>query len=215
MIGRKNLGKVRFATSCHVLPLARCCGCTGACANCALEHALQIDQKLLWASIRGYTAEVTQRCAQGAPVNFQDPNGFAPLHLASTRGKTDMVKVLIEHKANLNVVNKSGETPLIMAARQNHMDTVRALVEAKADITIRNKVDKTASEKAKKLGHHAITEYLDQMLRFHQPTRDRKGQLHRVQGRALRAYARDLGGLAGFDDHMLDKFEQLSIGKRS
>ena len=96
----------------------------------------------------------------GAPVDWQDENGWAPLHYASENGYLEIVMLLLENKCNLNVTNKYGDTPLILAAYFNHMDTVRALVEAGCDITIRNNENMTAVEQAEQNGHHDILEYL-------------------------------------------------------
>ena len=54
----------------------------------------------------------------------------------------------------------------------------------------------------------------DAHSRFHPTARDASGQLHDLQGRAKRASIRDLVDLAGFDDHMIHKFEQLCVGKK-
>ena len=52
----------------------------------------------------------------------------------------------------------------------------------------------------------------DAHSRFHPTACDASGQSHDLQGRAERASIRDLVDLAGFDDHMMHKFEQLSVG---
>ena len=54
----------------------------------------------------------------------------------------------------------------------------------------------------------------DAHSRFHPTARDASGQLHDLQGRAKRASIRDLVDLAGFDDHMIHKFEQLCLGEK-
>ena len=54
----------------------------------------------------------------------------------------------------------------------------------------------------------------DAHSRFHPIARDASGQLYDLQGRAKRASIRDLVDLAGFDDHMIHKFEQLCLGDK-
>ena len=54
----------------------------------------------------------------------------------------------------------------------------------------------------------------DAHSRFHPTARDASGQLYDLQGRAKRASIRDLVDLAGFDDHMIHKFEQLCVGEK-
>ena len=121
---------------------------------------MHIHQKLFNACRWGKTAEAKRLIAEGAPVEWQDLDGRAPLHWASFNGHTEIVMLLLENKCKLSVTDNYGNTPLIYAAKYNRMDNVRALVEAGCDITIRDYVSKTAAEKAKKHGHQAIAEYL-------------------------------------------------------
>ena len=125
-----------------------------------MKCALHIHQKLLIACEYGTTADAKRLIAEGAPVDWQDEAGWAPLHPASFNGHTEIVMLLLENKCNLNVTNKYGDTPLILAASNYQMDNVRALVEAGCDITIRGCENKTAAEWARQKGHHALAEYL-------------------------------------------------------
>ena len=108
----------------------------------------------------GKTAEAKRLIAEGAPVDWQEEDGWAPLHEASGRGRTEIVMLLLENECDPNITDENGDTPLIWAARTNKMDTVRALVEAGCDITIRGDKNKTAAERAKEWGNFAVAEYL-------------------------------------------------------
>ena len=121
---------------------------------------MRIHQTLLYVCEDGETAEAKRLIAEGAPVDWQDGDGYTPLLGAIINDHTEIVMLLLENKCNLNVTNKYGNTPLILAASWNKMDTVRALVEAGCDITIRGDKNKTAAEWAKEYGKHAIAEYL-------------------------------------------------------
>ena len=126
-----------------------------------MKCALHIHQKLLYACLGGRTAEAKRLIAQGAPVDWQKRDGWAPLHGASAYGHTEIVMLLLENKCNLNVTDNGGDTPLIYAAWHNKMDTVRALVEAGCDITIRGSEKRTAAERANiDRGTGPIAEYL-------------------------------------------------------
>ena len=125
-----------------------------------MKCALHIHQKLFEACQFGKTAEAKSLIAGGAPVDWQNGHGQAPLHGASANGYLDIMMLLLENKCNLNITDKYGDTPLILAAYINKMDIVRALVEAGCDMTIRGEENKTAAEWAKQMGHHAIAEYL-------------------------------------------------------
>ena len=117
-------------------------------------------QRLLKACRKGKTAEAKELIAKGAPVDWQDEKGSAPLHTASWNGHTELVMLLIKNKCNLNVTDKKGNTPLIWAALNNKMDNVVALVKALCDITIRGYKNRTAAGKAKQKGNDAIADYL-------------------------------------------------------
>ena len=126
-----------------------------------MKCALHIHQELDFACYHRDTAEAKRLIAKGAPVDWKDENGRAPLHWATRNGLTEILILLLEKKCNINVTTKVGTTPLIYAALHNKMDTVRALVEAGCDITIRGNENKTAAEQAKySSGTGPIAEYL-------------------------------------------------------
>ena len=101
----------------------------------------------------------------GAPVDWQDEHGYAPLHGASEYGHTEIVVLLAELmrklKCDLNVTGKYGNTPLIWAAwGKSNILVARELVWSLCDLEIRNKAGKTAAEVAKEEGIDALAEYL-------------------------------------------------------
>ena len=124
----------------------------------------------------GKTAEAKRLIAKGAPVDWQDGDGWAPLHYASLYGYTEIMMLLLENKCDINITNKAPRTPLILAAVWNKMDTVRALVEAGCDITIRGDKNKTAAKWAKQRGYPAIAKYLTYeapLTHFYSSARDK------------------------------------------
>ena len=136
--------------------------CRGtACADSTLKCALHIHQKLWNACWYEKTAEAKRLIAEGAPVDWQQGRGWAPLHTASGHGYTEIVMLLLENKCNINITTNIEDTPLILAAYHDKMDTVRALVEAGCDISIRGEKNKTAAEQANKnKGRGPIANYL-------------------------------------------------------
>ena len=121
---------------------------------------MRVHQQLFDACWGGKTAEAKRLIAEGAPVDWQNEHGWAPLHEASGRGYLEIVMLLLENKCNLNVTDKYGSTPLIDAARNNNMTIARELVWSLSDLKIRNTVGKTAAEEAKERGYDALAEYL-------------------------------------------------------
>ena len=173
---------------------------------------MHIHQKLFNACRWGKTAEAKRLIAEGAPVDWQDEDGRAPLHWASINGHTEIVMLLLENKCNINVTAKNGYTPLIYAAYTNKMDNVRALVEAGCDITIHGDENKTAAEWAKEEGNDAIAEYLANH-RF-LPARDASGQQRHVEGGATRALERDLLETGLLPVGPLSIIKEFAIGLR-
>ena len=144
-------------------------------------NALWTAQALLEAS-RWYTktAEVKKLLEKGAPVDWQNEVGQAPLHWASLSGNVGIVMLLIEHKADLNITDNQRNTPLILAVAslrystsdQNQMAIVRALVQAGADITTKGSLQMTAIEMAKRQGNDSVAEYLATKVRDAKRSRD-------------------------------------------
>ena len=156
-----------------------------------MKCALHIHQELLIACFGGNTAEAKRLIAEGAPVDWQDEIGYAPLHWASENGHTNILMLLLENKCNTNVTDIDGYTPLTRAAQGGRITIARALVEAGCDITIRSTSNMTAAEWAKKKGHHAIEEYL-RSIRFLPSSDDESDKPHGARGGATRAMRRDL-----------------------
>ena len=172
-------------------------------------------QELLRSSFMGYGANAERLIDKGAPTDWQNQYGNAPLHGASLNGNEDTVRLLIERNANLNIANKCGTTPLIFAARTNKVAILRLLVEAGADTTIRGSdnhcglKNKTALEWAKHSGHNSVIVECLTAIRFQTSSRDESGKLHRVHGRSLRAIERDLKDSGAFCAHVLHRLNQL------
>ena len=156
-------------------------------------------------------AEVKRLIAEGAPVDWQNESGWAPLHGASNHGHTEIVMLLIEHKCNINAIEEDAFTPLMYAARKNHFEIVHRLVAAGADTSMRSHENKTAAEIARGCGHENIAEYLA-TLRFRASCRDESGRLHHEEGRAVRAVDRDLRATGMLPDGPLALIKEFAIG---
>ncbi len=96
----------------------------------------------------------------GAPIDWQDQNGYAPLHVASISNNIVCMRLLIKSKANPNIKNRRGDTSLLCAAQKHKMIAVRELVWSLCDLEIPNNEGKTAAKKAKEKRPRDIREYL-------------------------------------------------------
>ncbi|KAL2865209.1 ankyrin repeat domain-containing protein [Aspergillus lucknowensis] len=62
-------------------------------------------------------------------VNTMNPNGLAPLHIATARGSVEILKRLLNHGADPYMADSSGWTPLHLAVRYGQADVVAALLQ--------------------------------------------------------------------------------------
>ncbi|HUE85726.1 MAG TPA: ankyrin repeat domain-containing protein [Vicinamibacterales bacterium] len=80
-------------------------------------------------------AAVNALIAQGADVNELDPNGDAPLVMASYKGHTEIVRALLDASADVAAVDPSMKaTALHAAAYAGRTDAARVLIEYRIDI---------------------------------------------------------------------------------
>ena len=70
----------------------------------------------------------------GADVNYQDPNGWAPIHYAAFNGHCELLKLLIANGASLSVKLQHGETALHCAVSQNKEEAAKILIANGADV---------------------------------------------------------------------------------
>ncbi len=87
---------------------------------------------------------VSWMLAEGAPVVFDDDEGFSALHSAIDRDKPDrieIIRMLIDAGADINARGVTDYTPAHHAAIRNDVGALRLLVESGADLTIRTRID--------------------------------------------------------------------------
>lgn len=138
------------------------CDHADAWADSHLKCARYIDQELVNACFSQDTEEVKRLITAGAPVDWQNKNGRAPLHYESKIGNRETVLLLIQSKAKVNITDMFGDTPLILAARADRLETVRELVRAGAYTRIRGKKNKTACMWAREYKRDSVADYLTQ-----------------------------------------------------
>ena len=71
-------------------------------------------------------------------INYQDENGFTPLHYACDEGNLKIVEILLNSKCDTNIQNNQKETPLHLASKRGYYDISKKLVENGASINIYN-----------------------------------------------------------------------------
>lgn len=107
---------------------------------------------LMKASAEGNLTEVKSLLAQGADIEFINPDpqeGINALHAACAEDRLDIVQCLIEHHANIEakVVSDdsafNGMTPLHVACAAGNKDIVKYLIEQGADVNVKTESDLT------------------------------------------------------------------------
>ena len=96
--------------------------------------------------------------AKGAPVVFQDDEGFSVLHSAIDRERPDrieIIRMLLEAGADIDAHGTNDWTPAHHAAARNDVEALKVLVDAGADLSVRTRIDDYATplEEAEMLGH--------------------------------------------------------------
>ena len=80
------------------------------------------------------------------PIDFQDEQGNALLHVACQNGSKRLVKLCLRRGASLDIQNLNGQTPLHFAFGYGYTDVGDYLVSKGADDSIRNKDGLTCYE---------------------------------------------------------------------
>lgn len=94
---------------------------------------------------------------RGAPVIFEDAEGYSVLHSAIHRRQDDryeILRLLVAAGANLNARGVNDWTPAHFAAVRNDVEALTILREAGADFTLKTRIDLYATplEEARALG---------------------------------------------------------------
>jgi hypothetical protein len=87
-----------------------------------------VANSLMSAADSGDCATLKALIAAGADVNFQNSDGWTPLHAAATKGHADCIQALVNAGANVSATDKSGWSALQAALRISSTASVKALI---------------------------------------------------------------------------------------
>ena len=132
-------------------------------AKLSAEELLEKNKALYYKVILGNMGELESAIADGAEVDWHNPNAHqcTALHTAAWNYKLEAVAALISHGADLNARNKYGETPLMSASYEGHAKVVGALLDAGADIKLKNDGGYTALDLARKRRKYEVVALLE------------------------------------------------------
>jgi ankyrin repeat protein len=140
-------------------PVTDCTDCppTTTVAEPTLTQA-QLNAQLFAAVQAGSLAQVKSLIAQGADVNWQNPDLYlqTPAFPASYGPHPDILQVLISNGAAVNQQDIDLESPLHRAAHYGHVSTAQILLDAGADPNQKDKWGNTCMKTAVDKGNTAV-----------------------------------------------------------
>ena len=80
--------------------------------------------------------KILQLPKESINLNYQDANGYSPLHYSSELGNIKIVEMLTKAKCNINIKTKDNKTPLHLSAIKGKYDIFKFLIENNADINV-------------------------------------------------------------------------------
>ena len=98
----------------------------------------QLDKQLLEAAANGNNAEVGRLLNSGANVDFQNVEGYSPLHCAAENGHAKIVDLLIEAGANVDAKDADQQTPLRVAVEFVNAEVLAVLIAKGADVNAKD-----------------------------------------------------------------------------
>ena len=118
----------------------------------------------LWEAARdGDAAKVsTLLSTQGAQsfINYQNANGYTPLHGAACNGRSAITKQLIVARCNVDLQAENGGTALHLAAEIGHVAVAEKLLAARCNVDLHCKNGHTALHCAAYRGHAAVAKQI-------------------------------------------------------
>ena len=124
---------------------------------------VQLGNELLEVSMWDDCAKVsTLLSSRGAQsfLNYQNENGFTPLHAATVNEHVNVTELLIGARCNVNATTETGRTPLIGAAQNGLTAIAQLLIGARCNVDQQQYDGATPIYMAAFFGHLQITELL-------------------------------------------------------
>uniref|UniRef100_A0A8C6SXA9 CASK interacting protein 1 n=1 Tax=Neogobius melanostomus TaxID=47308 RepID=A0A8C6SXA9_9GOBI len=93
-------------------------------------------------------------------VNFQDTDGFSPLHHASLNGNAEVIALLLESQAAVDIRDQKGMRPLHYAAWQGRAEPMKMLLKAGSSVNGQSDEGQIPLHLAAQHGHYDVSEML-------------------------------------------------------
>jgi ankyrin repeat protein len=123
----------------------------------------EVGNELIEASKAGDCAKVaTLLSSQDAEsfINYQNEDGFTPVHCSTVNDQLTVTKLLIEVRCNVNVTSRFGRTPMMTVAQNGITAIAKQLIEARCNVELQQYDGATPLYMAAFFGHPDVTEQL-------------------------------------------------------
>ncbi|XP_057717251.1 caskin-1 isoform X1 [Corythoichthys intestinalis] len=98
--------------------------------------------------------------AKKVNVNFQDTDGFSPLHHAALNGNLELITLLLESQAAVDIRDQKGMRPLHYAAWQGKAEPMKMLLKSGSSVNIQSDEGQIPLHLAAQHGHYDVSEML-------------------------------------------------------
>nr|XP_057906151.1 caskin-1 isoform X7 [Doryrhamphus excisus] len=98
--------------------------------------------------------------AKKVNVNFQDTDGFSPLHHAALNGNMELITLLLESQAAVDIRDQKGMRPLHYAAWQGKAEPMKMLLKSGSSVNGQSDEGQIPLHLAAQHGHYDVSEML-------------------------------------------------------
>ncbi|XP_069381112.1 caskin-1 isoform X3 [Paralichthys olivaceus] len=98
--------------------------------------------------------------AKKVNVNFQDTDGFSPLHHAALNGNLELISVLLESQAAVDIRDQKGMRPLHYAAWQGKAEPMKMLLKSGSSVNGQSDEGQIPLHLSAQHGHYDVSEML-------------------------------------------------------
>ncbi|XP_077590152.1 caskin-1 isoform X5 [Stigmatopora nigra] len=98
--------------------------------------------------------------AKKVNVNFQDTDGFSPLHHAALNGNLELITLLLESQAAVDIRDQKGMRPLHYAAWQGKAEPMKMLLKSGSSVNVQSDEGQIPLHHAAQHGHYDVSEML-------------------------------------------------------
>uniref|UniRef100_A0A8C7N1Z8 CASK interacting protein 1 n=1 Tax=Oncorhynchus kisutch TaxID=8019 RepID=A0A8C7N1Z8_ONCKI len=98
--------------------------------------------------------------AKRVNVNFQDTDGFAPLHHAALSGNLELISLLLESQATVDIRDQKGMRPLHYAAWQGKAEPMKMLLKSGSSVNGQSDEGQIPLHLSAQHGHYDVSEML-------------------------------------------------------